>query len=95
MTRSELIQRIHQKQSHLPFDDMETAVKCMIGHIIDELCEGNRVEIRGFGAFSLHYRPPRLARNPRTGEKIAKESRYAVHFKPGKELRERVNRLES
>lgn len=63
----------------------------MLDHMAEALAEGERIEIRGFGSFSLHYRAPRLGRNPKTGEKVELIGKFVPHFKPGKELRERVN----
>jgi integration host factor subunit beta len=63
----------------------------MLDHMAEALAVGERIEIRGFGSFSLHYRAPRLGRNPKTGEKVELAGKYVPHFKPGKELRERVN----
>lgn len=70
---------------------MEAAVKSMIEQMSNALSSGERIEIRGFGSFSLHYRPPRVGRNPKTGDSVALTSKYVPHFKPGKELRDRVN----
>lgn len=92
MTKSELIERIAAVQSQLSAKDVELAVKMMLDHMAEALAEGERIEIRGFGSFSLHYRAPRLGRNPKTGEKVELAGKYVPHFKPGKELRERVNR---
>ncbi len=91
MTKSELIELIAQKQKHLPAKDVELAVKHLLEVMSDALADGHRIEIRGFGSFSLHYRPPRLGRNPKTGEAVALSGKYVPHFKPGKDLRERVN----
>lgn len=91
MTKSELIEKLAEKHSHLPFKVVEDAVKEMLEHMASTLANGKRIEIRGFGSFSLHYRAPRLGRNPKTGEKVELESKYVPHFKPGKELRDRVN----
>ncbi len=91
MTKSELIERIAAVQSQLSAKDVELAVKMMLDHMAEALAEGERIEIRGFGSFSLHYRAPRLGRNPKTGEKVELAGKYVPHFKPGKELRERVN----
>ena len=91
MTKSELIDLIAQKQKHLPAKDVELAVKHLLEVMSDALADGERIEIRGFGSFSLHYRPPRLGRNPKTGEAVALSGKYVPHFKPGKDLRERVN----
>ena len=91
MTKSELIEVIAREQSHLAYRDVELAVKCMIEQMSHALSTGDRIEIRGFGSFSLHYRPPRMGRNPKTGDSVALSGKYVPHFKPGKELRERVN----
>ena len=91
MTKSELIELISEKQKHLPAKDVELALKQMLEILSDALASGQRIEIRGFGSFSLHYRPPRQGRNPKTGEAVALAGKYVPHFKPGKDLRERVN----
>jgi len=91
MTKSELIEIISAKQKHLPAKDIELAVKQMLEIMSDALAGGERIEIRGFGSFSLHYRPPRIGRNPKTGDSVALAAKHVPHFKPGKELRERVN----
>lgn len=91
MTKSELIEKLSRKQGHLPFKDVELAVKTMIEHMTQALATGNRIEIRGFGSFSLHYRPPRMGRNPKTGAPVPLDEKHVPHFKPGKDLRERVN----
>lgn len=91
MTKSELIERIAQRQSQLSAKDVELAVKSMVEQMAQSLATGDRIEIRGFGSFSLHYRAPRLGRNPKTGEAVGLSGKYVPHFKPGKELRERVN----
>jgi integration host factor subunit beta len=91
MTKSELIEVIAREQSHLAYRDVELAVKCMIEQMSQALATGDRIEIRGFGSFSLHFRPPRVGRNPKTGESVRLAGKYVPHFKPGKELRERVN----
>ena len=91
MTKSELIEIIARKQKHLPGKDVELAVKHLLETMSDSLADGQRIEIRGFGSFSLHFRPPRLGRNPKTGEAVALSGKYVPHFKPGKDLRERVN----
>jgi integration host factor subunit beta len=91
MTKSELIEVIAKKQSHLAYKDVELAVKCMIEQMSRELASGQRIEIRGFGSFSLHYRPARMGRNPKTGEAVALAGKHVPHFKPGKELRDRVD----
>jgi len=91
MTKSELIEIIARKQKHLPAKDVELAVKHLLEIMSDALARGDRIEIRGFGSFSLHYRPPRMGRNPKTGEAVALSGKHVPHFKPGKALRERVN----
>lgn len=91
MTKSELIERLATQQSHLPAKAVEDAVKEMLEHMVATLADGERIEIRGFGSFSLHYRAPRVGRNPKTGEKVELEGKYVPHFKPGKELRDRAN----
>ena len=91
MTKSELIDVIAREQSHLAHRDVELAVKCLMEHMSGALASGERIEIRGFGSFSLHYRPPRMGRNPKTGEAVALAGKHVPHFKPGKELRDRVD----
>ena len=91
MNKSELIERIVDQQEQLSVRDVELAVKTMLEHMTQVLPSGERIEIRGFGSFSLHYRAPRLGRNPKTGEAVELEGKYVPHFKPGKELRDRVN----
>jgi len=91
MTKSELIELLSRKQKHLPAKDVELAVKHLLELMSNALASGERIEIRGFGSFSLHFRPPRLGRNPKTGEAVALAGKYVPHFKPGKDLRDRVN----
>ena len=91
MTRSELIERIAAKQTQLSVKDVELAVKKILEYMADSLAAGERIEIRGFGSFSLHYRSPRRGRNPKTGESVELVGKYVPHFKPGKDMRERVN----
>lgn len=91
VTKSELIEGLARKQSHLAYKDVELAVKTLIEEMSNALSGGERIEVRGFGSFSLHFRPPRVGRNPKTGESVALPGKYVPHFKPGKELRERVN----
>lgn len=91
MTKSELIALLARKQSHLKDKDVELAVKSLLEQMSNALANGERIEIRGFGSFSLHYRPPRIGRNPKTGEAVALAGKHVPHFKPGKNLRERVN----
>jgi integration host factor subunit beta len=91
MTKSELIEKLSQRQSQLTYKDVEFAVKTLTEQMAQTLSTGGRIEIRGFGSFSLHHRPPRIGRNPKTGEAVSLAGKYVPHFKPGKELRERVN----
>jgi len=91
MTKSELIEAIARRQNHLNAKDVELAVKHLIEIMSNSLASGDRIEIRGFGSFSLHFRPPRIGRNPKTGEAVALSGKHVPHFKPGKDLRERVN----
>lgn len=91
MTKSELIEALARKQRHLAYRDVELAVKGLLEQMSNALASGERIEVRGFGSFSLHFRPPRMGRNPKTGAAVALPGKYVPHFKPGKELRERVN----
>ena len=91
MTKSELIEILARRQSHLKAEDVDLAVKALLEMMGGALASGERIEIRGFGSFSLHYRPPRLGRNPKTGDSVALPAKHVPHFKPGKELRERVS----
>lgn len=91
MTKSELVERIATKQDQLSVRDIELAVKALLEQMTQALADGERIEIRGFGSFALNYRAPRTGRNPKTGESVVLEGKYVPHFKPGKELRERVN----
>lgn len=91
MTKSELIEALAKQQPHLALKDVELAVKCIIEKMNQALSSGERIEIRGFGSFSLHLRPPRVGRNPKTGESVTLSKKYVPHFKPGKELRDRVD----
>ena len=91
MTKSELIESLAKKQPSLALKDVELAVKCVIEKMNQALSSGERIEIRGFGSFSLHKRPPRTGRNPKTGESVDLAEKYVPHFKPGKELRDRVD----
>ena len=91
MTKSELIEALAREQNHLAYRDVELAVKSILEQMSQTLATGGRIEVRGFGSFSLHYRPPRMGRNPKTGESVALSGKHVPHFKPGRELRERVN----
>jgi integration host factor subunit beta len=90
MTKSELIERIVARQSQLSSKDVELAVKTMIEQMAQTLAQGERIEIRGFGSFSLHYRAPRVGRNPKTGEAVGLSGKHGPPCQPGQELRERV-----
>jgi len=91
MTKSELIELLAAEQDHLAYKDVELAVRCLLEQMSNALASGERIEIRGFGSFSLHYRPARIGRNPKTGDSVALAGKHVPHFKPGKELRDRVN----
>lgn len=91
MTKSELIERIAEQQEQLSIKDVELSVKMILEYMSQILASGERIEIRGFGSFSLHYRDARVGRNPKTGESVQLEGKYVPHFKPGKELRARVD----
>jgi len=91
MIKSELIEVISKQQLHLSEKDIALSVNSLIEQMGNALSIADRIEIRGFGSFSLHYRPPRKAHNPKTGAKLVTDPKYAVHFKPGKEMRERIN----
>ena len=91
MTKSELIAALSASQPQLQPRDVELAVKELLEQMSAALAAGERIEVRGFGSFSLHYRPPRIGRNPKTGEAVHVPDKFVPHFKPGKELRERVN----
>jgi integration host factor subunit beta len=91
MTKSELIARLAQRYPQLVAKDAEYAVKMILDAMTQALLAGDRIEIRGFGSFGLNYRPPRVGRNPKSGEKVHVPEKYVPHFKAGKELRERVD----
>ncbi|KAE9526307.1 MULTISPECIES: integration host factor subunit beta [Testudinibacter] len=91
MTKSELIESLIQQNHTIPVKSVESAVKSILESMSQTLENGDRIEIRGFGSFSLHYRQPRIGRNPKTGDKVDLDAKYVPHFKAGKELRERVN----
>lgn len=91
MTRSELIEKLTAGQRHLSPADLEMAVKLLLAQISSELAQRGRIEVRGFGSFCVHYRPPRIGRNPRNGAAVQLPGKHAPHFKPGKALRELVN----
>ena len=91
MTRSELIECLASKHPQLLLKDAELAVRVILDTLASTLSKGGRIEIRGFGSFTLNYRPPRIGRNPKTGVKVNVPAMYVPHFKAGKELRERVD----
>jgi len=91
MTKSELIARLAERNPRLVARDADEAVNTMLDAMTDALAGGQRIEIRGFGSFALNYRPPRLGRNPKSGDRVQVPAKYVPHFKAGKELRERVD----
>ncbi|MDH5489762.1 MAG: integration host factor subunit beta [Rhodospirillaceae bacterium] len=91
MTKSELIQRLADANPHLYLRDVERIVTTIFEEITNALADGNRVELRGFGAFSVKERDSRVGRNPRTGEAVNVSAKYIPYFKTGKQLRERLN----
>lgn len=93
MTKSDLIDNLINKNPSLQVSVVEESVKHILEQIISNLEQGNRIEIRSFGSFSLHFRQSRTGRNPKTGESVSLNSKYVPHFKAGKELKERVNHL--
>ena len=95
MTKSELIAMLSARQPQLEYRDVELAVKELLDQMSIALAAGHRIEVRGFGSFSLHYRPPRVGRNPKTGETVQVPDKHVPHFKPGKEMRERVDQQQS
>lgn len=92
MIKSELIQLIAEKNPHLYHRDVENVVNAIFDEVTEALANGDRVELRGFGAFSVKHRPARMARNPKTGTKVSVEEKWVPFFKTGKELRERLNK---
>ncbi|MDK4680957.1 integration host factor subunit beta [Kingella negevensis] len=101
MTKSELMARLAElfaernEGSELQAKDIEYSVKVLVDTMTRSLAKGQRIEIRGFGSFDLNYRPPRVGRNPKTGERVEVPEKHVPHFKPGKELRERVDQLDA
>jgi integration host factor subunit beta len=92
MIKSELVQRIASQNPHLYQRDVENIVNAILGEIVAAMARGDRVELRGFGAFSVKNRPARMGRNPRTGAHVSVEKKSVPFFKTGKEMRERLNR---
>ena len=91
MTKSELIDLIARRQHQLPHKDIELAVNLLIETLSEALAKDDRIEVRGFGSFTLHHRKPRIGRNPKTGESDALNRKSGPHFKPGKELKESID----
>ncbi|MEG9482317.1 integration host factor subunit beta [Mannheimia sp. HC-2023] len=91
MTKSELIESLVAKNPNLQIKTVENCVKEILEHLTLTLEKGERIEVRGFGSFSLHYRQPRVGRNPKTGDSVALSGKYVPHFKAGKDLKERVD----
>ena len=91
MTKSELIARLAERFPQLVAKDADLSVKMILDAMTEALVKSDRIEIRGFGSFSLNYRPPRTGRNPKSGDKVQVPAKYVPHFKAGKELRERVD----
>ena len=92
INKKDIIDRISRNQDQLPHRDIELAVKTIINCMTQALSTGERVELRGFGSFSLRYRKPRVGRNPKSGMKVNINERYVPHFKPGKNLKNKVNK---
>ena len=92
MTKSEIIEMIAHKQMHLPLKDVELSIKHILDLMSNSLSNGRRIEIRGFGSFSLVYRAPRIGRYPKTGEPVSLPGKYVPHFKPGKDLKMQVDK---
>jgi integration host factor subunit beta len=93
MTKSELITTLVNRLPSLRDEDVSFSVSLMLEAIRSTLEKGGRAEIRGFGSFALNYRPPRRGRNPKSGEQVSVPAKYVPHFKPGKELKDRVNTI--
>jgi len=91
VVKSELVRALNEKLPELQIRDVEVALNCILRQMADALAQGQRIEIRGFGSFDLHRRSPRIARNPKTGEAVNLPAKAAIHFKPGKEMRGRVD----
>ena len=91
MNKSGLIRRLVEKKPQLAHNDVAAAVNTLVESLTDALASGTRIEVRGFGSFSMRYRPPRMSRNPQTGERVAVPAKHVVYFKLGRELLRRVN----
>lgn len=93
MIKSEITKSLARRQTQLVFADVELAVKIILEHMVNTLSGGERIEIRGFGSFNVHYRPPRIGRNPKSGKVVSVPAKFIPHFKAGKGLREGVNNI--
>ena len=91
MIKSELLRALNEKLPELQVRDVELALNCMLAQLTNALVQGERIEIRGFGSFDCRHRPPRIARNPKSGEAVNLPAKIAVHFKPGKDMRDRID----
>jgi integration host factor subunit beta len=91
VVRSELVRALSKKLPELETTDVELAVNCMLDQMSDALINAERIEVRGFGSFDLHHQPAHIARNPRSGEAVNSAAKAKIYFKPGKEMRDRVN----
>ena len=91
MVKSELVRALNEKLPELQIKDVELALNCILGQMVNALVKGDRIEIRGFGSFDLRHRPSRIAGNPKTGESVNLPAKVVTHFKPGKEMKDRVN----
>ena len=93
MVKSEMVQKLNKKMPDIQERDVESALNCIVDQMVEALAGGKRIEIRGFGSFDLRHRPPRLSRNPKTGESVQLTAKSAVHFKPGREMRHQVDAM--
>jgi integration host factor subunit beta len=91
VVKSERVRALNEKLPEHQLGDVEAAVNCLLKRMADALAQGERIEIRGFGGFDRHHRPPRIARNPKTGEAVQSPAKVVLHFKPGKDMKDRVN----
>ena len=91
MNRSDLVRQLAENLRHLSYRDVDAGVSNLLTQISDALASGERIEVRGFGSFSTTFFPTRITRNPKTGERSVSRSKHVVRFKPGRELRQRVN----
>ena len=93
MTKSEITKSLARRQTQIVFEDVEVAVKIILEHMVNTLSYGERIEIRGFGSFDVHYRPSRIGHNPKSGKAVSIPAKFIPHFKAGKGLREGVNKI--